>query len=548
MATSSELLKIVGQETINQLAVSKEYGKQVGENYAKQEAVVGEMAGILRQVATDMSTIAQQTGTAQLQVENANRAIAIAAGVDPTTGAGTLLDLVAQYKSTAQDVIAAAAKRRKQLETTIFNDPIGFFAQIPERVQTLQELEGTLGHAKAVGDTLTGLNQGLQTTFQTTEKLKQSTTAATIEAASRNAASEARLKSLQAALEGLKFNTQGIEFAYKMSTDTMASLYNLQNATRLEEQLQLALREFDARREERAEVATIRKEGKEADAVTLGFINVSRRARGVPEIDAREAASTIQMFKAGTSKEFLFDYNKGREIVANGGKLVPIASNPADALEITTILPHNLPAERAEVQKLLAEVEREFNLQSTDEAKKAALSQSKTPKQDYINKRVRDLMQQQSNSIVSGSGNLLDVGDLGSFLGNELGSGIASLAALPLAQKVLLPVVQAKQPLDHNTLVGLAAESVLRGTVTSSEAVSGITEIFRRANEVNQAARAFTYFAIVPPKAGKSYNAKFKDGTIVDLTNEVQVSRYLSQLLGKEYRRSYLRGIFGVDK
>ena len=426
------------------------------------------------------------------------------------------------------------ARRRAELNVNPLKNPLAWISAQVDWNATGFNLETSAQQLELASNSLGKINQALQQSVQTTNVLQESVTQATVEAGARLAASDVLLKAQVAALEGLKYNSLEVQLAKEGSGERLRALYDANSAVRQDEQLRLSLEQFkwqkekwDWDKEQRLLDKESKAVGKMADDLTLEYINKSLASFGQPPIDAREAATQLQLFKSGASKDLQYHYQNGRRITTTGVSM--IGNSPAESVEVLTQLPSNLPEQRAQVAQLLAQVKTLL-----DQSKDPRLTEDKAnagARAQFVNTRVNAEIARQYSGIVANSGNLFDVGDIGAFIGVPGAVGIRSLHALPISQKLLIPAIQGGQPLsDPKVVIGLTIEAVRKGMLTSSEASSGLSEIYQRANLINQAARGFTGFGIIPPNAGKNYYAKIGAfGATVDLANPTDVGRYITK-------------------
>lgn len=551
MAEANSLLSVIGQAASDYVALSKKSEDVQVDNSKKAEAVVGRAEAIYEQIATDAASIEFQRGTADLKAQNSVRAIANAGGVNPDTGAGFIQDQVRTLREKAVAAQALMAQRRKELDVNLITNPLGWIKAQVDWNSTGHALDTTVRELELANNSVGAMNKALQESARTTELVKESHTAATVEARARIAGADALIKAQQAALEGLRYNSQQVILAEKGSKDRMDALYNAFNATRLNDQFNLALEQFGLQKEkfnwdkeEKTHATEAKRIGKLADDLSLEYINKSMARMGQPPIDAREVGTMLQLFKSGASKELQFHWENGRRITMTGVSM--IGNKPSEAAEVLSKIPSNLPEIQAQVAALIGEAANEFDVGSSAEAKKAQLTgDPKTGRAKFIDKRVNEVVAAQY-SKVTGPGNLFYVGDIGGYIGSgaPMDAGIGALQSLPLSQKLLTPLIQAKVDLsDPKIVMGHVIEGIRKGIITTSEAQSGLADIYRRANEINQASRSLTGFGIIPPNAGKNYYAPMGAfGKTVDMANPSDIGKFISQDLALEAYKARVGG------
>ena len=121
---------------------------------------------------------------------------------------------------------------------------------------------------------------------------------------------------------------------------------------------------------------------------------------------------------------------------------------------------------------------------------------------------------------------------------------------LPLVQKVLNPAIAAGQPLsDPKMVFGLATAAVQKGVISSSQASADLVNLYRQANVINQAARGFTGFGIVPPNNGMNYYSKFGGfGDTLDMTDFTAVAREMNKAMAQKAFESYRTQSLGIRR
>lgn len=534
MAEPQSVLNVITESAIQFLQNSADAEKAVVDNAKKGEAISAESEGIYRQIATDQAAIAYQQGLANLRAQQAARKAAAAAGVDPTNESGTIVELLSTMRQNYTETADLYAKRRAELNVNPLTSPISWLKAQVDWNATGFNLETKVTELERADKFLGAVNARLQESVRTTNVLQEGVTQATVEAGARVAAGDALLRAQQAALEGLKFNSAAVIAVKDANLERIRMLYDINNAARQEEQFKLALEQFSWQKEKwnwDKEQKKLEQEakavGKLADDLSLEYINKSLASMGQPPLDPREVATQLQLFKSGASKELQYHYQNGRRIATTGISM--IGATPSEAVEVMQQIPSNLPEVRAQVAALLAQA-------------KGLLDQSKDPRltddkanagnrAQFINSRVNGEIARQYSSIVTGSGNLFDVGDIGAFIGTPSQPGIRQLLALPISQKLFVPAIQAGQPLsDPKIVLGLTLEAIRKGTLTTSEASSGLSAIYGQANLINQAQRGFLGFGIVPPNAGKNYYARIGAfGDTVDLADPNEIGRYINK-------------------
>lgn len=527
MATSAQLLADIQKKTQEQLQ-NNEAAFVASQSGANAAAAISEAsAATLRATAEAQATIVRETMLAQQKVEQAKRTAALAAGYDPSTGAGPLLDRITAINQKGAEVIDLTKKLRQERSVKIWENPMAwmqanFLSDTEEQtVLAANELETEAG-------TLNALNNAVQTTARTAEATAQTITAAKIEASEKVAATDAILKANQAEQEGIRFRTAAVTARAELSNANLNALHTLRGAQLAEQSYQLNLQQEARMREQfnwQKEYKRIQDEEKKTEKDLEGYvvdtINYGNKLLGRPELTGMDAKAMVQLFKKGGSEELARIYQIGLSYRMNPKNPI-IGADPTSAYDNLVSLQGNV----TESQKAVLEVMRDVR-----ETLPRTAFDPKTGKVDAktYNKAVQDTFSAQFQAIRSGSGNPFDVGDVTPYV-----QASSELQATPFAQKILLPAITAKQPLqDPKILIDMGIEAAKRGELSVPEVISGIINTYQRANAINQAGRGFVSFGIVPPQGGLAYNARLGFGQNVNLTDPVAVGRYISIELAK---------------
>ena len=527
MATSAQLLADIQKKTQEQLQ-NNEAAFVASQSGANAAAAISEAsAATLRATADAQATIVRETMLAQQKVEQAKRTAALAAGYDPSTGAGPLLDRITAINQKGAEVIDLTKKLRQERSVKIWENPMAwmqanFLSDTEEQtVLAAQELEAEAG-------TLNALNNAVQTTTRTAEATAQTITAAKIEASEKVAATDAILKANQAEQEGIRFRTAAVTARAELSNANLNALHTLRGAQLAEQNYNLNLQQEARMREQfnwQKEYKRIQDEEKKTEKDLEGYvvdtINHGNKLLGRPELTGMDAKAMVQLFKKGGSEELARIYQIGLSYRMNPKNPI-IGADPASAYDNLVSLQGNV----TETQKAVLEVMRDVR-----ETLPRTAFDPKTGKVDAktYNKAIQDTFATQFQAIRPGSGNPFDVGDVTPYV-----QASSELQATPFAQKILLPAITAKQPLqDPKILIDMSIEAAKRGELSVPEVISGIINTYQRANAINQAGRGFVSFGIVPPQGGLAYNARLGFGTNVNLTDPVAVGRYISIELAK---------------
>jgi hypothetical protein len=527
MATSAQLLADIQKKTVEQLK-NNEAAFVASQNGANAAAAFSEAsAATLRATADAQATVIRETMLAQQKVEQAKRTAALAAGYDPATGAGPLLDRITALNQKGSEVIDLNKKLRAERSVKIWENPMAWL-QANFLSDTQEQVVLAAQELQTESAVLNDLNNAVQQTSRTAEATAQTITAAKIEASEKVAATEAQLKAYQAEQEGIRFRTAAVTARAELSNANLNALHTLRGAQLAEQNYQLNLQQEARMREQfnwQKEYKRIQDEEKKTEKDLEGYvaetINYGNKLLGRPELTGMDMKAMVQLFKKGGSEELARIYQIGLSYRMNPKNPI-IGTDPTSAYDNIVSLQGSV----TESQKAVLEVMRDVR----DTLPRTAFD-PKTGKVDSkaYNKAVQDTFAAQFQAIRPGSGNAFDVGDVTPYV-----QASPELQSLPFAQKILLPAITAKQPLqDPKILIDMGIEAAKRGELSVPEVISGVINTYQRANAINQAGRGFVSFGIVPPQGGLAYNARLGFGQNVNLADPVAVGRYISIELAK---------------
>jgi hypothetical protein len=531
MATSSNLLDVISSAVTEFVGKSKQVEADTTKTLEAAKQLSAEQVQILNQVSVDQGAIIRQQQIAELEAQNQRRANVIAINSDPSTSGGLINQLLTTIGTKVKSTQETLQKYNKEQSTEFLSDPIGWIKAGFDWDGTKEKLQAEVGDLKTAEAGLQTVNNAIQQTARTTETTKELVTKATIDLAVNIAASESQLKAKAVAIEGLRFNLAQSKAVIDGSSERLTALYNQNAAVNQEENQKIALANLAISQSREARDATqtlvmneARAAGKRVDDVTLGYINTSRASQGLPPLGADEFQAQKQL---GATKDLGYHLQNGQRIAITGQSMV--GASPAESAEFLVSMPHNFAAGRKEVAALIVSAydalgkEKNPSLADTKENQGARAT--------YVNAKVSEELARQSQSITPDVSNLRHLGDLSSYIGSAESPGIRSLQSLPITQKLLAPAIGAKANLsDPKIVLGMTTDAIRKGVVTSDEAIKGLSEVYRRANELHLAHRGFIGFGIVLPAAGKNY--QIQGGP--NMTDPVSLGRYFSKSLANQ--------------
>ena len=528
MATKLLSIDEIMAGTTSAIQDVEEAGKKKQAALKEQEASSSKQAGLAEETGNALAAVKRAEGLALLEIQKKNLAAAEAAGI--TEGANILLEQHALLQESQRRTIAKAAEVRNKWDSTIERD--GFLGWLKNGLtvdMTQNELAAATQEMQTVQGALLATNNTLQETFQTNAGMTQSYNMERIAAESTIAAADAKMRAEAARIQGQGYNIAGIDAAKDTTLEKLQVRYQGQSAAAGVKQLQMAEEDQAMQRQRfnwEKEEQGIRKQlldaqlkdKTEEDRIAkdfVGTINLGRGNRGMPALSEAETSIIIKNFKGGAlGKEAQADFQLGMQSRARGGKQF-LGNTPAETIELLSQLQSNLPAAQEKTQEVLSEALGALGADTkVDKKNPQAVTQ-------FLNKRVKETVDMQfTNGVAKNSA--FDVGDLGnpSYLSNSAISG------LPIVQKFLAPLAANKQDLsDPKMVLELVRAGLKKGELTSSQAAS-LADVYRLANDVNQAQKNFTGYGIKLPKNGAQYIVKVGSEKI-DLTQPEQIQRYI---------------------
>lgn len=505
-------------------------GIRASENAKKAQQSVGALEGIYREVAKGAATIEFAKGTAELETQQATVKAANAAGVDPKSGADVIFQLMDRLGKSNKKLLERTADVVDKKSTVLWDDPLKFLKDNFNLPDSERRLTAAIDEAKTISGTIATVNQAVSHAQDTYRKVSEPLNQSVIEARTGIAAAEALARAEQMKIEGLKYNTESITAIAQASKQTIDAMIALKGVRDADTRLRLALESHGLQREQfnwqksKEDIARAAKAAeKTIDVQTLEYINRSKAALGQPLMTPEQFTFQKQLKQ---SPELAYHLENGIRMQTLG--ITVVGTTPAESLAVIKEIPNKLPDIQNETLGLIKRAEELVKSKPHDVKDVKGIA-------DKINKMTQDMVDEQYITIRPGS--IFDIGDLKNFLGTSKQPGVAPLFNLPISQKLLIPAIDAGVALnDPKVILGLTEQAVIKGTITSSEAL-GLSDIYKRASSLNIAARGFTKFGIVIPNNGAQYNVKvgglFNSNTI-DLNDSVSLSTYIARALRPE--------------
>lgn len=533
MATNALLELIEGQQKRSKDASDLLVGTTIQTQNKADEVLKGMQDSLGSQVANQQIVLRTQR-LAKMEAERK-----AAGALEIIGGEQNLYEKIVAVEQAGQELTQRVQKLDDLQGVSFFGDgPLDWIKARIEMPAAMRKVETGVMKTQAARTAAMDLNNTIQQTVQTTNATTRTVTDLSINAETDALKAEYDFKAGQVQLDRLRNGLVGVEAIAKAEEGALRRAYDTANFIRGEQQWDLQLKKFKLDqentawlREERQMVRADRLARQQFDESTRAKINLARNSRGEPPLEGGE----WQSFKEFTPKEELAKLVKlGEQTQQTGIPFVgyspaetakAMLSNPNMRFEDARQLSANLILQ---AMNDLGAIRGSKDLKT--QAKYADLLKDKSGQQSeaFINSRVQELITQYTANTDAPT-NPFNVGDLGAFLGNgDPKLGVSNMVNLPISEKVLLPAIRAGVKLDSPAVVTkLATDAIKSKQITSSEAISGISALYLRANAMHRQAMGLRAVGITTPEGAQGYRATV-GGNIVDMTDPVQVSRILT--------------------
>jgi hypothetical protein len=534
-----DLPAILAAQLDTTIASGKKAQDVLGAATDKAQSLMSGLQDIYAQVAKDQSTVTAATVAAKLNTQVATDQVVNAIGADPANPANIYVQLATRQKASIEATNKSFDELNRLAKIGPTEDLLGFLsAQFGGVSDARKAFRENLGRTELVSAQVAQINKTIIEANSSYKTAEAPITAASADAATRLAASEAQASAAKVALESVKYGTEAMLRAQQLSKEQLSLLFQAQSASIAQQQNELALKqfdfhkeEFDWRKQERQLLDEARLEGKTIDEHVINNINTGYAALGLPPVDPREAKVVLSQFKAGKA-DLQEAYERGRATTVTG---IPMVGTSA-AVSVDTLTAHPeaiIPPSRDPTVKLLATA-RDTVLANP----KFAGEKDKKKVDKAINDTALELMKEQYGNVTNNPDNVFYVGDLKQYLGSPKGDPRQvpppyAIGISPLYTKLLKPIADTGADMsDPKIVMRMVTKGVVDKTITFEEAVD-IATVYRQAIMINLQAKGLTSFGLVPPDAGRTLNVRMgRFGNKIDISNPVDVSRFLSQELG----------------
>jgi hypothetical protein len=545
MPSPDNLLEIIRNKAESARSANQELATTEAVNAVKAEGILAEIANLQTSMGQSQAIVTRAVQTANMQAQQANsKAIEAAGGFD------TLYGFIAKTAQTGKEVAKLTDQVRSDQEVSWFTDPARRFRIMTDAEGTYRRLENGTQQLRTLHEVSTNLTNQLSQVGALARASAQTITATSIEASTSLIEQEAAIQARKAQLDGLKYNTAGVQAVAAASDKDLAYTFQLGNFTRQEQQYELALREEERRREQfnwmkEKEIAARQEkiDEQQFEDRTVAYINLGEAARGLTPSTARQIKDHIKLNK-GLGADYADLYIKGRAAATTGQAIV--GNSPGESASIYArdpSLAETLPEQQRKIAALLKEATQVLGdkkvriTEGLDDDKTGAKALK------AVSNKVQEEVGKQLRFVGNNPDNLFYIGDPSSYIGTATNPGVAAFQAYPLVQKVLNPAIAANVPLsDPTTVFNLTLSAIKRGDLSIAQAAADLSNVYRRMSALHRAGMDFRKFGILLPPDGGSYNVRFGTVGTVDATNYSKVADAIVKAMVRSRFQDYRTG------
>jgi len=442
-------------------------------------------------VSVEVGEIARQEAT--------RKAIAARIGTDASK-TGWIIGQQFEKVKAADAVMAAEMEQITQKRSVNFlSNPLGWFmaqATINDNIALYNQAEDTSNRAKALAAEAERMSQ---TSFQTNNALSSTTTEAYLAAMKVLSAQQHTQNALEAAMQGTRWNMEGILHATNASRDRLQVLYGANTAVNQERQYQMEVKRLNLATQSFNISKAAAAEKMSEDNFVLkqmanGYFNLTGR-----QMDGATAPQAMILFKSKHPDAVAwFESGLASSAIVGGQGSKPVISlSPAKAADLVGEgKVSNMSPAMNQVGEQLVTWRRAFENQAV-QTQYPFDPKDKNSKDLAFNNYVKDQKKLALGNVAEGS-------VFAPFNVAKVASVNKNVANMPIWRNVLQPAVATGINVnDPNTIFGLVASAMQEGKLSYADALD-LPEIYQAGLELNNQNRNFIAFGISPVR---SYNA-----------------------------------------
>lgn len=540
---SMSLMDQITADTQAALVQSSSAQRQIMANTGVAASLTENIVKAQEGTAADKAVVASAAEAADLKAQQYRIQAANRAGVDPTKASDFMLETIDKFTAASKKAQERQAIVNEKRDSKFTDDPLkwlvdGLTLPAAQTDLRLSQEETTL-YATQIAQT----NNLISATSDTSLKIRESKTQASVEAATRIAATDAQIAAYQAQLEGVKYNSAAIDRVQGVTKEQLGMVYNQNSAKQQAKAQEIVLEKFEEekkqfreRQDYKAEADKDKTDAKAMDEDVLNKINLGRAARGAAPITGLEAKNKIAIFrsKGPGSEELGVDYLAGERTQQIG--VTSYASSPADFLESSSKVNRQPVPAQSRVYDVITSAAAALQ----NDPKMAGVKDEAT-RARYINEFVKASVTAQYNAKEKTPDNIFYVGDVSNYF------DVSTVGNLPIVKKVLKPATEAGVRLDDPMrVIDLGISAVKAGQITSTE-FADISAMYQMANMINLQSVNLLGYGISTPNAGRNYYVKGGSATKpFDITDSTQLLRFFSTRSAASSATDVLTGFEGA--
>lgn len=494
------------------------------------------------------ATIERAKQLASLAEQNARQKAGAITGADLNQQTEVLTNATALFHKSYQDQLAARQAIQEKDSVQFLDNPLQFIVNQFTVNDDIDRYNKALADKQTAQLYINQVNAMGDAMAKTQANFKQSLTQATIDAEVDKATKLAQVEANKTKIQGIEYNIAALKEAIDMDSKKLGILFNVDQASRAQQQLKLAMDSFALHQQE----FEWKKEAV-ADQKAVDEMDIQRIQDGLIQMYGTKAPNILASPKL--AKQYLaLMRTKGpagleAQTAYMAGQTGIIGGNAAQVIDMVN---KGVGIQFKPEQEPLKQV---FNDAVNEARAQAAMIKNDADRQDFINKSVDKKIRDMLREVKPGDGNnLFQIG------------ATSDLAALPgvrdsaLVKNVLGPEMQAGAKLDDP---GQVFESTLKavqtGKIKLQQAVDDLATMYAKGVETNLATRNLTKFGVViDPSSGdgsgkadlfRSYNVRIKTnvlspfgGEIVNVANRDELLRAANKALAS---RMFLQSGWG---
>lgn len=480
--------------------------------------------------ANEVANAAQVKATAEFnetaRQEATRREIAARIGTDATKP-GWVIGQAADQIKQADAILAAESEQIRQKESVSFlQNPLGWISNQLTINENIANYNAAARAKNRAEETARQAEQLTQQSFQTNNALSSTATQTYLDAINILAAGQHKQTALTAALQGARWNMEGIMHASNASKERLQVLYSANTAVMQEKQFQnelarlrLATASFNLQQEAHNE--KLHEDSLILKYIGDGYFNLTGQV-----MDKATAGQALVLYKSKHPDAIAFFESglAGAKITNGGGASKPVISlSPSKAADLVGQgKVTNMSPAMNQVGEQLVTWKRQF-LNAKD-PKYAYDTKDKVAQEIAFNEYVKDQKRLALANVQTGS-------VFAPFDVSKVAALNKNVAAMPVWKNVIAPAISTGIDVnDPNVIFGVVTNAMREGKISYVDATD-LSLIYAAGLDLNNQTRNFLAFGMSPVK---SYNVSINvPGTFGKTTVNMSDTKALATALNK---------------